>query len=299
MNTTVPILHAFDPNKKFLPPNYGEVRFVKGQYIDIAKAKGKDNHSLYFGTSKNSNLLAGIFLGDFELTSKVKDISIVSKGSNIILSVKYINEQGKLATIKSYLPSSIAIKDIMDDIKNFNNTLNKINSSINDLTNKINVINSSVFTIENHLNIIDTTIEELINDLNSNKYNYTLRESISSFEEGYQKTYTLFKGDNEQTDSSSITLMDYVLKKLEYNDENNTLIATIWPESCDDIYLWKTDATGNPIPDKILNDEHIKTIELNLDSLETHIINTINTDSIINDRLTTVETQLKWDELFQ
>ena len=93
------------------------------------------------------------------------------------------------------------------------------------------MLDSSVFLIESRLNIIDTSINDILSNLDGDKYNYTLRESISSFEDGCKKTYTLFKGDLEQTDSSSITLMDYVLKKLEYNDVNNTIIATIWPDA--------------------------------------------------------------------
>ena len=131
MNT--PILHAFDPKRKFLPPKNGEVRFVQGRYIDIAAAKGKDIHSLYFGTSKNSNLLTGIFLGDFELTSKVKDVSLVSKNGNIILNIKYINEDGKLETVKRNLPSGTAYQDIIKKITEFSKTVDKINSSITNL----------------------------------------------------------------------------------------------------------------------------------------------------------------------
>lgn len=302
-NITLPILHAFDPKHKFLPPKNGEVRFVQGRYIDIANAKGKDMNSLYFGTSRNSNLLTGIFLGDFELTSRVKDVSLVNNGGNLTITVKYINEQGKLATVKSNIPSTGAYQDLINELNKFKKHLKTIDSSINALTNQINVLNSSVFIIENNLNIINTSINELIQDLDAGKYNYTLRESIEPFEKGYMKTYTLFKGDDEQLDSSSITLADYVLKKLDYNDETNSLIATILPDSCEDIYLWEhiIDADGNdtPIKKAKLNDEYIRTIELNLDNLETHIINTINTDSVINDRLLFVESQLKWEDLFQ
>ena len=297
MNT--PILHAFDPKRKFLPPKNGEVRFVQGRYIDIAAAKGKDIHSLYFGTSKNSNLLTGIFLGDFELTSKVKDVSLVSKNGNIILSVKYINEDGKLATVKSNLPSGTAYQDIIKKITEFSKTVDKINSSITNLQKQIKVLDSSVFLIESKLNIIDSSLNDLINNLEDGKYNYTLRESISSFEDGCKKTYTLFKGDNEQTDSSTITLMDYVLKKLEYDDQTNSIIATIWPDACgDDMYKWGLDPDNNPIKTSKIKDDYVRTLELNLDSLETHIIDTINTDSIINDRIVVLESQLKWEDLF-
>ena len=121
MNTNLTILHAFDPTKHFLPPKNGEVRFVQGKYIDIAAKKGKDKNSLYFGTSKNSDLLTGIFLGDMELTSRVKDISIMNKNNNIVLCVKYINDQNKLASIKATLPSTRTIDGINNNINSLNN----------------------------------------------------------------------------------------------------------------------------------------------------------------------------------
>ena len=302
MNTNTTILHAFDP-KKIFPPKNGEVRFIQGRYIDIAAKKGKDKNSLYFGTSNNTNLLSGIFLGDTELTSRVKDASLINENNNIVLSVKYINEQNKLASVKTKLASTKTIDNITADITNFNKQLKNINTSINKIENQIKIINSSVALINTHLNIIDTNLSDLINDLDNGKYNYTLKESIDSFENGYAKTYTLFKGEDEQQNSSSISLIDYVLKKLEYNNESNKLIATVWPDSCgDDIYQYEhiidADGNDNPIKKAKLDDKYIKTIELSLDTLETHIINTINTNSIINDRITFVETQLKWEDLF-
>lgn len=304
MNTNKTILHAFDPNKKFLPPKPGEVRFVQGKYIDIANKKGKDKNSLYFGTSNNSKLLTGIFLGDNELTSKVKDISLVNENNNIVLTVKYINEQNKLATVKTKLLSSKAIEDITGDLSGLTKHLKTIDSSINKLENKLNIINSSVSLIETELNIVNTSLNDLIDDLNDGKYNYTLQESIGSFEDGYIKSYTLFKGDSVQTDSSVITLTDYVLKKLEYDDESNKIIATVFPDSCgDDIYQWEHIPNPDGGEDQLikkakLKDEYIRKIELSLDALETHIINNITTNSSLNERLTFVENQLKWEELF-
>ena len=63
-------------------------------------------------------------------------------------------------------------------------------------------------------------------------------------------------------------------------------------------HIIDADGNDNLIKTGKLKDEYVKTIELNLDSLETHIIDTINTNSIINTRLTYVENQLKWEELF-
>ena len=301
-NSNLTILHAFDPKKQFLPPKNGEVRFVQGKYIDIAAKKGKDKNSLYFGTSKNTNLLTGIFLGDTELTSRVKDVSLVNKNNNIILSVKYINEENKLATVKTTLLSPKSIGNITSLIEGLNDRLSKIDTSISKIIKNINIINSSVNKIETHLNIIDTSIDNLISELNDGIYNYTISESIGSFNDGCVKTYTLFKGGHEQTDSSVITINDYVLKKLDYDTSTNKLIAFVWPEACEDMYQYQhiIDADGNDnlIKTGKLKDEYVKTIELNLDSLETHIIDTINTNSIINTRLTYVENQLKWEELF-
>ena len=97
------VLHVFDPTKKHKP--HDEVYFSYGRYLDIATSKGKDPNTLYFGSSNTSKLLSGIFLGDIELTSKVKDVSIISNDGDVILSVKYINNLGKLATVKTKIPS--------------------------------------------------------------------------------------------------------------------------------------------------------------------------------------------------
>jgi len=302
MNTTLPILHAFDPKLKFIKPKNGEVRFVKGKYIDIANTKGKDIYSLYFGTSTNSDLLTGIFLGDYELTSKVKDVSLYNKDNNLVLSVKYINEHGKLSTVTAKLPNSSSYNNIINDINAMKNNIKKLDTSIKGLSKKLNIINSSVSIIETRLNIIDTSINELINDLSTGNFNYTLRESISSFEDGLQKTYTLFKGE-QVSDSSTITLNDYVLKKLEYDSDNNKLIASIWPDACgDDIYQWETvtdpDGHDTSIKTAKLKDEYIKKIELNLDEFETHVVNNVLENTSICERLTNLETQLKWEDLF-
>ena len=97
------VLHVFDPNRNCRP--HDEVEFIEGRYVDIVNAKNKDPHTLYFGKSKNSELLTGIFLGDLELTSKVKDVSLVSVDGVVTLSIKYVNSAGKLATVKTNLPS--------------------------------------------------------------------------------------------------------------------------------------------------------------------------------------------------
>ena len=74
------VLHVFEPNRICRP--HDEVEFIKGRYVDIVNTKNKDPNTLYFGTSKKSDFLTGIFLGDLELTSKVKDG--VSKVTNSV-----------------------------------------------------------------------------------------------------------------------------------------------------------------------------------------------------------------------
>lgn len=92
------VCNPFDPNKPMHDHCHEHpVAFMSGRYIDIANTKGKDPHTLYLGTSLSTNLLNGIFLGDFELTSRVKDVSLVAgdKGVNTLV-VKFVNDKNKL-----------------------------------------------------------------------------------------------------------------------------------------------------------------------------------------------------------
>lgn len=299
----ISILHAFDPKKLLKHQYHDEVRFIWGRYLDIATQKGKDPRSLYFGTSKNSDLLTGIFLGDYELTSRIKDINLKSENNNIILTVKYIDNKGKLTTVKSKLPSTTKVDDLSTKI---NELENKINEIINDNTiiDRLNLIDSSIYIINNKLDNTNSSLNTLQNELENGKYNYTIHREVTSFKEGLQQVFTLYKGDNEQTDSSIIKVNDYVLKSLEYDDETNKIIANSWPDAIgDSIYETETiiDADGNEqvIRKDKLNDEYIKKTELNLDILEQHFINTVNTDSQVNDRLIFVENQLKWEKLIE
>lgn len=299
----ISILHAFDPKKLLKHQYHDEVRFIWGRYLDIATQKGKDPRSLYFGTSKNSDLLTGIFLGDYELTSRVKDINLKSENNNIILTVKFIDNKGKLTTVKSKLPSSTKVDDLSNKIKALEN---KINELINDKTiiNRLNIIDSSIYIINSRLDGVNSSLNTLQDELENGKYNYTIHRGVTSFKDGLQQVFSLYKGDNEQTDSSIIKVNDYVLKSLEYDDGTNSIIATSWPDAIgDSIYDTETiiDADGNEqiIRKDKLNDEYIKKTELNLDILEQHFINTVNTDSSVNDRLIFVENQLKWEKLIE
>lgn len=136
MNRPPGILHPFNP-ALLHHVHHDEVRFVHGRYLDIASQKGKDRNSLYFGTSKNSGTLAGIFLGDQELTPKVKDVSIVAEGKNVALIVKYVNDKGKLTTVKTTLPSSAAIDQLDGLGEELLKRVNILDTSVNLLTDRI------------------------------------------------------------------------------------------------------------------------------------------------------------------
>lgn len=311
------VLHVFDPNRKCKP--HDEVEFIEGRYVDIVNTKGKDPHTLYFGLSKNSNLLTGIFLGDFELTSKVKDVSLVSENGIVTLSIKYVNDSGKLATIKTNLPSQKELDEIKQKLEQFDSSIiEKINSSFNDVYDRLDIIDTSITDINDHLTIIDTSINnlfdrvntidtsyvQLIDDLDNGKYNYTIHKDNGTYENGFKQTFTLFKGDEEQTDSSKIEITDMVLKQLNYIKDSNKIEAKVWPEPIDKIDLVEGILTlkdGTVIKDVThsLDSSLIKTVSLDLKDYDSHINEFMNTDSSINDRLTFVEEQLKWEEIYK
>ena len=203
------VLHVFEPNRICRP--HDEVEFIKGRYVDIVNTKNKDPNTLYFGTSKKSDFLTGIFLGDLELTSKVKDVSLVSVDGVVTLSIKYVNSAGKLATVKTNLPSQKLVEDIKKFFEDFDTSiLDKINTSVNDVYDKLNIIDSSIVNINDHLTVIDTSLSFLINELDND--NYTIHEDPCTVENGFKKTFTLFKGNKEQENSSKIDATDMVLK---------------------------------------------------------------------------------------
>ena len=292
------VLHVFEPNRICRP--HDEVEFIKGRYVDIVNTKNKDPNTLYFGTSKKSDFLTGIFLGDLELTSKVKDVSLVSVDGVVTLSIKYVNSAGKLATVKTNLPS----QKLVDDIKNFfedfdTSILDKINTSVNDVYDRLNVIDSSIVNINDHLTVIDTSLSFLINELDND--NYTIHEDPCTVENGFKKTFTLFKGNKEQENSSKIDATDMVLKQLNYIKGSNIIEAKIWPEHIQTIDLNENTFTlndGTIIKDSTSTYENlIKTVSLDLSDYDKHVNDFINTDSSINDRLEEVQTQLKWEKI--
>ena len=292
------VLHVFDPNRKCRP--HDEVEFIEGRYVDIVNTKNKDPHTLYFGKSKNSELLTGIFLGDLELTSKVKDVSLVSVDGVVTLSIKYVNSSGKLATVKTNLPSQKLVEDIKKFFEDFDTSIfNKINTSVNDVYDRLNVIDSSIVDINDHLTVIDTSLSFLINELDND--NYTIHEDPCTVENGFKKTFTLFKGNKEQENSSKIDATDMVLKQLNYIKGSNIIEAKIWPEHIQTIDLNENTFTlndGTIIKDSTSTHENlIKTVSLDLSDYDKHVNDFINTDSSINDRLEEVQTQLKWEKI--
>ena len=292
------VLHVFDPNRKCKP--HDEVEFIKGRYVDIVNTKNKDPNTLYFGTSKKSDFLTGIFLGDLELTSKVKDVSLVSVDGVVTLSIKYVNSAGKLATVKTNLPSQKLVEDIKNFFEDFDTSiLDKINTSVNDVYDKLNIIDSSIVNINDHLTVIDTSLSFLINELDND--NYTIHEDPCTVENGFKKTFTLFKGNKEQENSSKIDVTDMVLKQLNYIKGSNIIEAKIWPEHIQTIDLNENTFTlndGTIIKDSTSTHENlIKTVSLDLSDYDKHVNDFINTDSSINDRLEEVQTQLKWEKI--
>lgn len=292
------VLHVFEPNRICRP--HDEVEFIKGRYVDIVNTKNKDPDTLYFGTSKNSELLTGIFLGDLELTSKVKDVSLASVNGIVTLSIKYVNSAGKLATVKTNLPSQKLVDDIKKFFEDFDTSiLDKINTSVNDVYDRLNVIDSSIVDINDHLTVIDTSLSFLINELDND--NYTIHEDPCTVENGFKKTFTLFKGNKEQENSSKIDATDMVLKQLNYIKGSNIIEAKIWPEHIQTIDLNENTFTlndGTIIKDSTSTHENlIKTVSLDLSDYDKHVNDFINTDSSINDRLEEVKTQLKWEKI--
>ena len=292
------VLHVFEPNRICRP--HDEVEFIKGRYVDIVNTKNKDPNTLYFGTSKKSDFLTGIFLGDLELTSKVKDVSLVSVDGIVTLSIKYVNSAGKLATVKTNLPSQKLVEDIKKFFEDFDTSiLDKINTSVNDVYDKLNIIDSSIVNINDHLTVIDTSLSFLINELDND--NYTIHEDPCTVENGFKKTFTLFKGNKEQENSSKIDVTDMVLKQLNYIKGSNIIEAKIWPEHIQTIDLNENTFTlndGTIIKDSTSTHENlIKTVSLDLSDYDKHVNDFINTDSSINDRLEEVQTQLKWEKI--
>ena len=292
------VLHVFEPNRICRP--HDEVEFIKGRYVDIVNTKNKDPNTLYFGTSKKSDFLTGIFLGDLELTSKVKDVSLVSVNGVVTLSIKYVNSSGKLATVKTNLPSQKLVEDIKKLLESFDTSiLDKINTSVNDVYDKLNIIDSSIVNINDHLTVIDTSLSFLINELDND--NYTIHEDPCTVENGFKKTFTLFKGNKEQENSSKIDVTDMVLKQLNYIKGSNIIEAKIWPEHIQTIDLNENTFTlndGTIIKDSTSTHENlIKTVSLDLSDYDKHVNDFINTDSSINDRLEEVQTQLKWEKI--
>ena len=303
------VLHVFDPTKIHKP--HDEVYFSYGRYLDIATSKGKDPNTLYFGSSNTSKLLSGIFLGDIELTSKVKDVSIISKDGDVILSVKYINNSGKLATVKTKIPSEQLLNDVKDLLKSID--VNALNTSFNDIYERLNIIDGSIVDIYNCIDTLNTSIndlderyDELINRIDnidttvSNKY--TIHKSIGSADEGFAEKYTLYCGSEIVENSSVIEHISLTLRNLDYDIDSNSIQALLLPSAIKSVNLDDNTATliDGTIVDNItdkLDDKFMQSLSINMSDYDEHINILMNTDSSINDRLTIVEDTLKWENL--
>lgn len=303
------VLHVFDPTKIHKP--HDEVYFSYGRYLDIATSKGKDPNTLYFGSSNTSKLLSGIFLGDIELTSKVKDVSIISKDGDVILSVKYINNSGKLATVKTKIPSEQLLNDVKDLLKSLD--VNALNTSFNDIYERLNIIDGSIVDIYNCIDTLNTSIndlderyDELVNRIDnidttvSNKY--TIHKSIGSADEGFAEKYTLYCGSEIVENSSVIEHISLTLRNLDYDIDSNSIQALLLPSAIKSVNLDDNTATliDGTIVDNItdkLDDKFMQSLSIDMSDYDEHINILMNTDSSINDRLTIVEDTLKWENL--
>ena len=303
------VLHVFDPTKIHKP--HDEVYFSYGRYLDIATSKGKDPNTLYFGSSNTSKLLSGIFLGDIELTSKVKDVSIISNNGDVILSVKYINNSGKLATVKTKIPSEQLLNDVKDLLKSID--VNALNTSFNDIYERLNIIDGSIVDIYNCIDTLNTSIndlderyDELVNRIDnidatvSNKY--TIHKSIGSADEGFAEKYTLYCGSEIVENSSVIEHISLTLRNLDYDIDSNSIQALLLPSAIKSVNLDDNTATliDGTIVDNItdkLDDKFMQSLSIDMSDYDEHINILMNTDSSINDRLTIVEDTLKWENL--
>lgn len=303
------VLHVFDPTKIHKP--HDEVYFSYGRYLDIATSKGKDPNTLYFGSSNTSKLLSGIFLGDIELTSKVKDVSIISKDGDVILSVKYINNSGKLATVKTKIPSEQLLNDVKDLLKSID--VNALNTSFNDIYERLNIIDGSIVDIYNCIDTLNTSIndlderyDELVNRIDnidttvSNKY--TIHKSIGTADEGFAEKYTLYCGSEIVENSSVIEHISLTLRNLDYDIDSNSIQALLLPSAIKSVNLDDNTATliDGTIVDNItdkLDDKFMQSLSIDMSDYDEHINILMNTDSSINDRLTIVEDTLKWENL--
>lgn len=112
-----------------------------------------------------------------------------------------------------------------------------LDTSVNLIEDTIEVIDSSISDIYERLDVIDSSYVDLIEELEAGKYNYTVKMEVGSFEEGYKKTFKLFKGEEEQTDSDPIEIVDYTVKKFEFDSSSNFLSLVSWPKEIDDLDL--------------------------------------------------------------
>ena len=298
----------FNPKEHIIKPapiGLMPIRFIYGRYIDIASTPNKDPNTIYFGMSYNAKS-NGIFLGDFELTSKIRDVSIFKGDKDINnLWITFINSNNKLQTIKT----TVASQETLDNLKQ--TIIETCNSSLSEIEDKLHILDSSVIliiddisqlkrnesSIYEHLNIIDSSIHTiiqkikdtcvgtLVDDLNYGKYNYTVKVKKSGVDEGYKKVYSLYKGIKKQTYSENIEICNIIPKKLEYDSSTYSLNLVSWPQ----------DVSNDEVRE--MNPSLVNTTTTSLYDLIQDTADIINTSSMVNNRIVFIESTLDWESI--
>lgn len=279
----------FDPKvhtgECILPAPVGllPIRFVYGRYIDIANTKKKDPNTIYFGASLMNKQLTGIFLGDYEMTSKIKDISIYSKKDGVnYINLTFINGNNKLQTIKTTIVSEYSINDLQKQIDAISSGSSK---EIKKIEQHLKVLDTSVQKLNNAISSTNVVIGNLIKDVETGKYNYTIKMDRTGIREGFAKSFSLQKGGKKQPNSSVIEIYDFVPKKLVYDSSTISLNLISWPR---DVKLED---------ESRLDNKYKISVSTNLQDLINDVDITLNSSSLINNRLTIIEGNLTWDDL--
>lgn len=183
---------------------------------------------------------------------------------------------------------------------------------VDNLDERLTMLDSSVAILEDRADMIDTSLILLGNELDhGGMYDYTIHTDTGTFENGYKQTIKLFKGDEEQLDSSTIEIEDRVVRRLTYIEGTNDIVATIFPKAIPDSNITEFDpleklivynedkSEGNTtqIERRVLPTEYVQNVSLNLDNYDKHINIVMNTDSSLRDRMVFVEDHLWWENL--
>ena len=105
-------------------------------------------------------------------------------------TVKYINDNNKLATVKTKLSTSKQIEELIAAVERMKDFAFTEEERIIDLESKVKDLELSTEQLNSSLNLITDELE-------SGKFNYTIKKDEGDYSNGYKKTFTLYKGDNE------------------------------------------------------------------------------------------------------